>query len=289
MLQALMADWSELRRHIVLWEDDYALVVNKPPGLSVMGERYGSDLITIAADAGELLRWVNRIDKVTSGAVVLAKTGKSHGALTRQFAKRMVDKAYLAICGPGGFHEKGTIDVPLLTASSGRVRVAAERRHVRYDPTTCTWYVRPADLLRRKHYPSRTDYVKLWDDAENAVVLAMPVTGRRHQIRVHLAWVGHAIVGDPLFTKKTDAPTPRAYLHSLRIAFESIGSRSRRVEIEAQPGADFWEPVIERLAPCSPDGLLDAADAALNSSYKHARYISGPGSGVSARTAGPRI
>lgn len=259
-----MVDWSKLRKQILLWEDDCTLVVNKPPGLSVMGERHDTDLVTMAANAGESLWWVHRIDKVTSGAVVLAKTSKSHGALTRQFAKRRVDKAYLAICWPGGLSEKGTIDLPVLTASSGRVRIAAERQHIELDPATRTWYAKPANLLPRKNYPSRTDYVNLWDNTEKAVVLAVPVTGRRHQIRVHLAWVGHAIVGDPLFARKTDAPTPRAYLHSWRIAFEPAGSRPRWIELEAQPATDFWEPVIGQLTPYSPGELLDAARDALN-------------------------
>ncbi|WP_322768203.1 RNA pseudouridine synthase [Frankia sp. Cr1] len=268
-----MADWSGLRERIVLWEDDFALVVNKPPGLSVMGERHDTDLVTMAADAGELLWWVNRIDKVTSGAVVLAKTQKSHGALTRQFVKQTVAKAYLAICQPGHFPDRGTIDLPLLTAGSGRIRVAAERQHIEHDPAVGTWYVKAANLLARKNYPSRTDFVNLWDDDQHVVVLAMPVTGRRHQIRVHLAWVGHAIVGDPLFSKKTDAPTPRTHLHSLRIAFETAAPRPQRVEVEAKPGTDFWEPVVRGLAPRSPDELLDAADAILKGNSRRDRRL----------------
>ncbi|MGH9928737.1 MAG: RNA pseudouridine synthase, partial [Pyrinomonadaceae bacterium] len=186
--------------------------------------------------------------------------------------------AYLAICQPGDFPDNGTIDLPLLTASSGRIRVAAERQHIEYDSATGTWHVKPVNLLPRKNYPSRTDYVNLWDDGQNVVVLAMPVTGRRHQIRVHFAWVGHAIFGDPLFTKKTDEPTPRTYLHSLLIAFETADSRPEWAEVKAKPGADFWEPVNERLAPRSSDELLAAADTVL----------SGQGSVASTRTANPR-
>ncbi|HET9257485.1 MAG TPA: RNA pseudouridine synthase [Pseudonocardiaceae bacterium] len=259
-----MRDWRELREEIALWEDDFTLVVNKPPGLSVMGERHDTDLVTIAADAGESLRWVNRIDKVTSGAVVLAKTLEAHGALTRQFAKRAVDKGYLAICQPGGLPEKGVIDLPLFTAGSGRVRVAAERQHIERDPAAGRWYVKPDNLLPRRSYPSRTNYVNLWDDSQRVVVLAMPVTGRRHQIRVHLAWIGHAIIGDPLFNKKADTSIPRAYLHSLRIAFTTAGSRPRWIEVNALPGTDFWEPVREHLAPRSPDDILTVAKIALN-------------------------
>lgn len=259
-----MTDWSELRHRIVIWEDDYSVVVNKPPGISVMGERHDTDLVTMAADAGEALWWVNRIDKVTSGAVVLAKTQKAHGLLTRQFAKRTVDKAYLAICHPGSFPDRGTIDLPLLTASSGRIRVAAAREHIRHDSVDGVWYVESVNLLPKKSYPSRTDFVNLWDDEESVVVLAMPITGRRHQIRVHLAWIGHAIVGDPLFTKKTDEPTPRTYLHSLRIGFETAAPRPRWIEIEAPPSLDFWDPIARRMAPRSSTELLAAADTLLS-------------------------
>jgi tRNA pseudouridine32 synthase/23S rRNA pseudouridine746 synthase/23S rRNA pseudouridine1911/1915/1917 synthase len=253
-------EWAQLRGEIVLYEDDAAIVVNKPPGISVMGERHGTDLVRLAADGGERLWWVNRIDKVTSGAVVLARSQAAHGALTRQFAKRVVDKAYLAICRPGGLPSAGSIDLPLLTAGSGRVRVAAERSHIQHDAASGTWHVAPRNLLPRRNFPSRTDYVRLWDDGAEAVLLALPVTGRRHQIRVHLAWAGHAIVGDPLFSARADPPAPRTYLHSLRVGFES--PRAAWIDVTAPPGPDFWEPVAGRLGPGGDERLLAAALAA---------------------------
>jgi tRNA pseudouridine32 synthase/23S rRNA pseudouridine746 synthase/23S rRNA pseudouridine1911/1915/1917 synthase len=253
--------WAELRARIVRWEDDEALVVDKPPGLSVMGERHDTDLVTLAAAAGEPLWWVNRIDKVTSGAVVLARTKEAHGWLTRQFARRTVDKAYLAVCHPGGLPPRGTIDLPLLKAGSGRIRVAAERAHIQLDQATGRWYVPEARLLPRKNYPSRTDYRSLWDDGEHAVVLAEPVTGRRHQIRVHLAWTGHAIVGDPLFARQPGPPADRTHLHSLRVAFEAATSGHPWVEVTAEPSPDFWAPVAARLG--DPADLLRQVDAAL--------------------------
>jgi len=250
-------DWPRLRAATVLWEDDDALVVNKPPGLSVMGERHDTDLVTIAAEAGERLWWVNRIDKVTSGAVVLARNQPAHSALTRQFAQRTVDKAYLAICRPGGLPERGLLDLPLLTAGSGRVRVAAERGDIRLDAATGVFSVPPGRLSRKPSFPSRTDYSVLWDDGETAVVLAAPVTGRRHQIRVHLAWTGHAIVGDPLFARKTDRAEARTYLHSLRVAFETA-TGGRRAEVEAPPGPEFWAPVAG-----TPETIMARAGAVL--------------------------
>lgn len=218
----------------------------------------------MAANAGESLWWVNRIDKVTSGAVVLAKTKKAQGALTRQFAKRTVDKAYLAICQPGGLPNKGAIDLPLLTAGNGRVRVAAERQSIEYEKTTGTWHVQSNNLISAKHFTSRTNYINLWDDGRNVLILAMPVTGRRHQIRVYLAWVGHAIVGDPLFIKKADPPEPRTYLHSLRVAFETADPPFKRVEVEARPSSDFWEPIRERFASHTQDELFVMAGAKIS-------------------------
>jgi tRNA pseudouridine32 synthase/23S rRNA pseudouridine746 synthase/23S rRNA pseudouridine1911/1915/1917 synthase len=236
--------WSELRAETVLWEDGSCLVVDKPSGLSVMGERHDTDLVTIAADGGEELRWVNRIDKVTSGAVLLAKTKEAHGALTRQFQQRTVAKTYLAVCRPGGFPGKAVVELPLMTAGSGRIRVAADRDHIRFDEGR--WFVRPEDEHSRKSFASRTECTSLFDDGESVVVRADPVTGRRHQIRVHLAWVGHAIVGDPLFLRKTDPPQPRTYLHSFRVGFRSPAGED--VTVEAVPPDDFWAPVPAAVA-----------------------------------------
>ncbi|AEA27282.1 RluA family pseudouridine synthase [Pseudonocardia benzenivorans] len=249
-----MPSWSELRSAIVLWEDESCLVVDKPPGLSVMGERHDTDLVTIAADAGEDLRWVNRIDKVTSGAVLLAKSKEAHGALTRQFQQRTVAKSYLAICRPGGFPTRATIDLPLMTAGSGRIRVAADREHIRLDDSR--WHVRPEDEHARKHFPSRTECSAIHDDGDTVVVRADPVTGRKHQIRVHLAWVGHAIVGDPLFLRKTDPPEARTYLHSFRVGFRAPSDEE--VTVEARPADDFWAPLAGGVVP---EDVLDRARA----------------------------
>lgn len=246
-------DWSALRERIVVWEDESALVVNKPPGLSVMGERHDTDLITLAHTAGERLQWVNRIDKVTSGAVLLARSKAAHAALTRQFAQRTVAKTYLAVCRPGGLPAAGEIDLPLLTAGSGRIRIAAERGAIRRDGDR--WSVAEQDLLPKQNYPSQTTFATLWDSPELCLVRAHPVTGRRHQLRVHLAWIGHAILGDPLFTHKTDPVQPRTYLHSWRVAFDT-GGPAGRVEVVAEPEEAFWAPLADRLTPADRARLL---------------------------------
>lgn len=232
-------DWATLRKTYACYEADGVLVLNKPPGISVMGERHETDLVRIAKDAGEELFPVHRIDKVTSGAILFAKDMRFHPDLTRQFANRTVSKSYLAITRPGGLPERGTIELPLSVGRKNRVRIAAERGDIK--ETDGTWTVAEQAVFQHvRSYPSTTEFTRRWGDADEAVLVLDPKTGRRHQIRVHLAWIGHAIVGDPLFGGKGE----RTHLHSWRLAFDLGGER---VAIEAPPDDTFWEPVQGRI------------------------------------------
>lgn len=244
-------DWPSLRAAGVLVEDDAVLVLDKPAGIAVMGERHDTDVVRLAAEAGETLHPVHRIDKVTSGVVLFAKTVEVHGGLTRQFNKRTVDKAYLVITRATGLPERGTIDLPLSVGRKNRVRIAAPREAIARDAATARWTV-PASAVRAgkpggKSYPSVTRFARLLEDrdGDHTVLLVRPDTGRRHQIRVHLAWIGHPLVGDPLFEK---APTTRTCLHAWRLAFDASWSDGHRVEVEAPPPADFWAPLGGRPA-----------------------------------------
>ncbi|HEV2373633.1 MAG TPA: RNA pseudouridine synthase [Streptosporangiaceae bacterium] len=250
-----MDDWEALRaRHTVL-ADDAVLVLDKPAGLAVMGERHGSDLVRIAAEAGETLYPVHRIDKVTSGAVLLARDLGAHGGLTRQFARGTAGKAYLAVVTPAGLPERGTIDLPLSVGRKNRVRVAAPRAAIVTDGQH--WSADPAQVYDEvRTYPSRTVFSRVWDDGEHALLLVRPVTGRRHQIRVHLAWAGHPVLGDPLFGTP-DAP--RTHLHSWRVEFDADWLGGTRLRAEAAPGADFWAPLEVSLPGGSPAAVLATA------------------------------
>jgi tRNA pseudouridine32 synthase/23S rRNA pseudouridine746 synthase/23S rRNA pseudouridine1911/1915/1917 synthase len=223
--------WAELRERVIL-EDDEILVLDKPVGVSVMGERHESDVVRMAEEAGERLFPVHRIDKVTSGVVLFAKDLGAHGGLTRQFNKRTVDKAYLAVTSPGGLPPAGRIDLPLSVGRKNRVRIAAPRESIVLKDDT--WTVpAPAVFDQVPTYPSVTTFTVRAQTAERALLEARPLTGRRHQIRVHLAWIGHPIVGDPLFEK---APAGRTYLHAWRLAFDHRGSR---LSVEAPAPAGF--------------------------------------------------
>ena len=254
-----MSEWASIRDGGVVFEDEAVLVLNKPPGISVMGERHETDLVRMAAAAGEELFPVHRIDKVTSGAVLFAKELRWHGPLTRQFAGRTVGKTYLAITAPGGLPAGGVIDLPLSTGRKSRVRVAAPRASIIADADRGTWSVPESEVFGQvRTYPSVTAFATVWQDERHALLAVRPVTGRRHQIRVHLAWIGHPVEGDPLFGP---ADAPRTLLHSWRLAFDAAWRGGARVRAEAAPGPDFWAAVTGRLPGPNPAALLASAPA----------------------------
>ncbi|GAA2672197.1 RluA family pseudouridine synthase [Streptomyces aculeolatus] len=245
--------WREVRATSVLLEDDKVLVLDKPAGISVMGERHGTDLVELAEEAGERLFPAHRVDKVTSGAVLFAKDVATHGGLTRQFNKRTVDKAYLVVTATAGLPDRGTVELPLSVGRKNRVRIAAAREAIRFDEAADRWWVAEDDLLDVKNYPSTTHFRTLWSDGRHSVLVARPVTGRRHQIRVHLAWIGHPILGDPLFDKAAAAAGLRTHLHSWRLGFDASWRDGSRVDVVADPDDGFWGPLA---------GALSAEDVA---------------------------
>jgi tRNA pseudouridine32 synthase / 23S rRNA pseudouridine746 synthase len=232
--------WAQIRDGAV-YEDDAALVLNKPAGLAVMGERHDTDLVRLAGAAGEKLYPAHRIDKVTSGALLLAKELRFHGDLTRQFNRRTVGKVYLAITRSTGLPGRGTIDLPLSAGRKNRARVAANRAAIVFDEAGSRWSVPDEEVFGHvRVYPSRTDFARVWGDGRHTLLAVWPVTGRRHQIRVHLAWIGHPIEGDPLFGSTGGE---RTLLHSWQLAFDAAWAGGARIETAAPPGADFWAPL----------------------------------------------
>jgi tRNA pseudouridine32 synthase/23S rRNA pseudouridine746 synthase len=248
----------QIRDGGVVYEDDAVLVLNKPAGLAVMGERHETDLVRLAEDAGEKLYPAHRIDKVTSGALLLARELRLHGDLTRQFNRRSVDKVYLAVTRSAGLPERGTIELPLSVGRKNRVRVAASRAAITCDESRSYWSVPPDQEFRNvRTYPSVTAFARLWSDGQHTLLAVHPVTGRRHQIRVHLAWIGHPIEGDPLFGKTT---SDRTLLHSWHLGFDAAWADGARIHVEAPPGPDFWAPLAREPVPL-PD--RDAVHQAL--------------------------
>lgn len=178
-----------------VYVDDFLIVVNKPAGLlSVPGrglekqDCLWSRVAEVYADA----RTVHRLDMGTSGLVVLARGVEMERALSIQFQKRLVSKKYQALVTGNIYPSQGEIDLPLLTDWPNRPR-------------------QKVDFLNGKS--SQTLYQKQWFDPDRNIsgVDLQPLTGRSHQLRVHLANLGHAILGDELYA------IPEVYQQSARL------------------------------------------------------------------------
>ncbi|MQY19255.1 RluA family pseudouridine synthase [Nocardia macrotermitis] len=249
--------WSELRARCRLEEDAAILALNKPAGISVTGERHDTDIVRLAEEDGEKLYPVHRIDKVTSGLVLLAKELTAHGELTRQFNKRTAAKRYLAVTASTGLPDHGVIELPLSVGRKNRVRIAAPRESiVRTDdgPARAEWSVEQRDVLAGKNYPSRTEFDVILRGDAHTVLAVRPITGRRHQIRVHLAWIGHPVAGDPLFDRSDTYP--RTHLHSWRLRLDAPWRDPAELDLIAPPGPDFWT-AGDTVLTDDPTTLLD--------------------------------
>ncbi len=202
----------------ILHVDDDLLVVDKPAGLlSVPGR--GDDkqdclVSRLRQDFPEALA-VHRLDMSTSGLLVLARHADMHRALSRLFEIRQVDKQYLAIVDGLPVADGGAIDLPLI----------------------CDWPNRPRQMVDFSiGKPSLTHYRVLERHAERhcSLLELTPITGRSHQLRVHLAQLGHPILGDDLYGGDTCCRAPRLCLHAARLAFNHPKDGSR-IEISSPP------------------------------------------------------
>ncbi len=173
----------------ILFEDERIVVVNKPPGLPV--HRTAEDELTLVDVAEQFLaqrgtpvklRPVNRLDRGTSGATILAKSATSAGIFGRFVKETGLGKLYLAIA-EGKLQAEGTIDAPL----EGK--------------------------------ESQTHFRTLFQGSGAALVLVTPITGRMHQIRKHLALTGHPVKGDRRYRGTPLAGYPGHCLHAFQVSF----------------------------------------------------------------------
>jgi 23S rRNA pseudouridine1911/1915/1917 synthase len=204
----------------IVYEDDALIVIDKPPGLVVhpaAGHAKGTLVNALIAHCGDSLSGiggvkrpgiVHRLDKDTSGLLVVAKTDKAHRALSKQFEHKLegpLERGYLAFVWGAPAQPKGTIDAPL-----DRHRHAREKRAVRE---------------RGRHAVTHWQVLERFAGADGKPIASLIActleTGRTHQIRVHLAHIGHPILGDETYSTgfKTKAsllgPKARAALDAL--------------------------------------------------------------------------
>jgi 23S rRNA pseudouridine1911/1915/1917 synthase len=227
---------AQAMRLVVVYEDEALLVIDKPAGLVVhpgAGNREGTLMNGLLAHDAALARvpragLVHRLDKDTSGLMVVARTPEAHAALVAALAARDISREYLAVC-TGAMTGGGTVDQPI-----GRHRSARTRMAVRADGREAVTHFRIAERF-----------------AAHTLLRVTLETGRTHQIRVHLAHIGHPIVGDPVYGGRRRLPrgaTPalrealeafrRQALHAAHLAFAHPVSGDE-VEFEAPPPADL--------------------------------------------------
>ena len=183
--------------------DDAFVVVHKPSGLlSVPGRGPDkADCLSARVQAGfaEALV-VHRLDMETSGLMVFARSLDAQRALNRAFEQRLVGKYYVAVVTGIVESDQGTIHLPLI----------------------CDWPNRPRQMVDHEiGKPSTTHYVVLARDQTlmQTRVGLTPITGRSHQLRVHMASLGHAIIGDSLYSATPPPAGQRLLLHAAKLSF----------------------------------------------------------------------
>jgi len=209
-----------------IWEDEDLLVIDKAAGL-----RSEIDAIKSAYGYSQELHLVHRLDAPTSGVMILAKNGPARKQLERQFAERSVQKTYLAVIEGLPKLSCGTVDKPL--------------RHAMQQGGKTIWRVaRDGEGLM-----AQTAYTCLAYGAHHTLVECRPVTGRTHQIRVHLHHLGHPIVGDGVYhvgNKKRSQG--RLLLHARSIALQHPRSGDP-LFFESEVPADMQAQIDQLIEP----------------------------------------
>lgn len=184
---------AEMMRGAVLWRDDHIIALNKPPGLATQGGSKQTRHVDGLAEAlrfglDEKPRLVHRLDKDTSGILLLARTRQAAAALTEAFRSRETRKIYWAAVAGVPHPKMGTIRFGLVKASGhGKGGEGEKMRAIHPREVDAT-----PDAKR-----ATTDYATLSSLGGRVSWVAMvPITGRTHQLRAHMAAIGHPVVGD---------------------------------------------------------------------------------------------
>jgi len=217
----------------IVYEDDDLLVVDKPPGLTVhpapghSGHTLANAIVSRLAqpDTGDRQRpgIVHRLDKDTSGLIIVAKNSRAHYDLAGQFKRREVSKVYLALVKGRVTPRVGVIEAPI-----GRDRSHRERMAI-------------ADAVHGRE--ARTGYRVLKYVGNFSFLEMRPETGRTHQIRVHLAAIGHPVVGDKVYGTASEVVS-RQFLHAHRLRFR-LPATGQTVEFRSELPEDLKQALNE--------------------------------------------
>lgn len=195
----------------IVYEDDDLMVINKPRGMVVHpapGHTSGTLVNAVLSHAGESLSSINgvlrpgivhRIDKDTSGLILVCKNDFSHKALAKQLEEHSITRRYHAICSGRLKEEQGTVSAPI-----GRDEKNRKQQAINY-----------------KHGKDAITHYRLLENLQNASLLECRLeTGRTHQIRVHMKSIGHPLLGDPLYGPKKNLYAIKGQaLHAMILGF----------------------------------------------------------------------
>lgn len=218
----------------VVFEDEHILAVNKPSGLlSVPGRdpAHRDSMWSRLQETHPDIQVVHRLDMSTSGLMVLAKNKRAESALKKQFQFRLTHKVYYARVWGEVSEQEGVIDLPLI----------------------CDWPNRPRQkVCLETGKPSKTLYQVAKREEKTTIVRLLPVTGRSHQLRVHMQALGHPIVGDEFYSSgEALLCSDRLALHAAELSFyhpRSHWLKSIFVPCDFYPEAqemlfDYFDPV----------------------------------------------
>jgi 23S rRNA pseudouridine955/2504/2580 synthase len=249
---ALTPEEAELVREMVIYSDPHAFVLAKPPGLATQGgtkthHHLDRLLDGLADDAGARPKLVHRLDKDTSGALLVARSARAAGHFAKAFAGRTARKVYWALVVGVPSPGEGLIDLPLAKQPG----TGGEKMHVSEE----------AGL------PAKTRWRTIDRAGNRAAWLELqPLTGRTHQLRAHLAAIGHPIVGDAKYGGPeaflTGGISRKLHLHARRIRIDAPDGGAIDVTAELPP--HFAESLATLgFEPMAGDMLpLDKADPA---------------------------
>jgi 23S rRNA pseudouridine1911/1915/1917 synthase len=238
----------EPNRHVeyeIRYADDELLVIEKPPGLVTQpGKKHERDSLlnglfytygNLLQNLGESRGWglLHRLDKETSGLVLVALRVRAYEHLLEQFKKRRVKKTYWAIVAGSPRPVQGVIQKPIAEITGQTKRA----------------------VIKRDGQQAITAYRVLQSAEKVSLVEAMPKTGRLHQVRVHMVSIGHPIVGESVYADRSDLPAvPRLCLHAAALSF--IHPKTERRMQVLSPWPSDLQKTLKRLGlePPPPPG-----------------------------------
>lgn len=250
----------------ILFENNDLLVINKPSGLVVhvdgrhdepsvaewFAERYPESAhvgeAMVISHGGENIDInragiVHRIDRDTSGCLVIAKNQAAFENLKEQFKSHTIKKKYVAVIYGWLRDERGIIDRPIgRSASDIRAWTTANKARGEMRPAITRFAVR-----RNFQIESAPSFAETPAGKEKySIVDLYPQTGRTHQLRVHLASLDHPIVGDPIYSgsRQTSLPVERTMLHAEKITFSDVNGKP--IEVSA-PMPEVFETILKRI------------------------------------------